>query len=89
MKNRIEAAKLVHCLGRRVGTAWPRMAERMVMTISDEMAAEKTSVRECFMAIKAAIRNVLSPISANRIMINDIVNEWNGVAMPPSSESGI
>lgn len=54
-----------------VGTAWPRTAERTVMTRSAERAAEKTRRRSCFMAMRAAIRKVLSPISEKRIIVRE------------------
>lgn len=57
--------------GIKLGTAWPRTAERTVMTKSAEKAAEKTRRRSCFMAIKAAMRKVLSPISETRIMVRE------------------
>ena len=41
----------------------PRQTERKVMNPRAEMAPLKTSSREYFMAIMAAMKNVLSPIS--------------------------
>jgi hypothetical protein len=70
------------------GTEWPRRAERTVMTMSAEKAAENTSSRGCRMAIRAATRNVLSPISEKMIMVNESINEWNGCMTPPASSPG-
>lgn len=64
--------------GTRVGTAWPRMAERIVMAMRAVKAAEKTTKRGCFMAMRAAIRKVLSPISENIIIERERRNEWRG-----------
>lgn len=72
------ARKLVKRFGMSVGTACPRTAERIVIVNSAESAAEKTSNLACFMAISAAMRNVLSPISENRIIVSDRTKEWNG-----------
>lgn len=74
-KNNRDARKLVYRLGINVGTAWPRTAERMVITINAENAAEKTTMRGCFIAINAAIKKVLSPISENMIMVKDKTKE--------------
>lgn len=65
-------------LGMRVGTAWPRMAERMVMHMRAENAAVKTTRRGCFMAIRAAIRKVLSPISEKIIIVKESKKECSG-----------
>lgn len=79
-------------LGIKVGTAWPRTAERMVMAMRAEKAAEKTRSRGCFMAIRAAMRKVLSPISEKRIIVKDSRSECNGwikpLASPGKSMSG-
>lgn len=64
--------------GIRVGTAWPRTAERIVMAMRAVKAAEKTSRRGCFMAISAAIRKVLSPISENTIIVKERRKECRG-----------
>ena len=61
-----------------MGTAWPRTADRIVMAIRAEKAAEKTRRRGCFIAIRAAIRKVLSPISEKIIMVRDRMKEWRG-----------
>lgn len=58
------------------------------MTISAEKAAEKTSSRGCRMAIKAATRKVLSPISEKMIMVKERMKEWKGCITPPASSSG-
>lgn len=71
IKNNPDARKCVNLSGMSVGTAWPRTAERTVMTISAANAAEKTKSLSCFMAMRAAIRNVLSPISENSIMVSE------------------
>jgi hypothetical protein len=59
------------------------------MVIRAENAAEKTSIRSCFIAIRAAIRNVLSPISENRIIVSERMNECNGWIRPSFSSSGL
>lgn len=69
--------------GMRVGTAWPRTAERMVMAMRAVKAAENTRKRGCFMAIRAAIKNVLSPISENIIMVKERAKEWSGCIRDP------
>ena len=61
-----------------MGTAWPRTAERMVIAMRAEKAAEKTRRRGCFIAIKAAMRKVLSPISENMIIVRESTKEWSG-----------
>lgn len=86
IKNRMAAMKLVKRCGSRLGTAWPRTAERTVMVISAEKAAEKTRILSCFMAIKAAMRKVLSPISETRIIVRERINECRGW-MRPSTPS--
>ena len=75
MKNSRAAMNLVNVLGISVGIYCPNRAERTVMTISAEKAAEKTSKRGCLMAIRAATRNVLSPISETTIMVNEKTSE--------------
>ena len=42
------------------------------------MAALKTWRRGYFIAIRAAIRKVLSPISEKRIIVRDRTKEWRG-----------
>lgn len=76
-RNKTEAQTSVYCLGIRLGTTWPRNAERMDMMAKEENAAEKTTRRECFMAIMAAIRNVLSPISDTMIINKDIIKDFS------------
>ena len=66
---------LVKRFGMRVGTAWPSTAERMVIVKRAEAAAVKTTMRGCFMAIRAAIKKVLSPISEKMIMVKARANE--------------
>ena len=70
-RKRIAARKFVMRFGIKVGTAWPRTAERIVIAIRAVKAAEKTRRRGCFMAINAAIRKVLSPISENIIIVKE------------------
>lgn len=41
------------------------------------------------MAIKAATRKVLSPISEKRIIVKDRTKEWKGWMTPPASSSGM
>jgi len=86
-RNKAAAKKLVNLFGINVGTAWPRTAERIVIAINAENAAEKTRSLSCFMAIRAAIKNVLSPISEKRIMVSESIYEWKGWIRPslPSS----
>lgn len=62
-------------LGIKVGTAWPRRAERTVMRANAQAAAEKTTTRGCLMAIRAATRKVLSPISERTIIVNETTRE--------------
>lgn len=87
--NSTAAARCVKRSGMRVGTAWPRTAERTVMTISAENAAEKTTRRGWRMAISAATRNVLSPISEKMIIIKESMKEWKGWMTPPASPSSM
>ena len=54
------------------------MEERIVMTKSAAKAAEKTMSGGCFMAMSAATRKVLSPISENIIMVNAKKKECRG-----------
>lgn len=62
------------------------MAERTVMVMSAEKAAEKTRRRGWRIAINAATRNVLSPISENRIMVKERNNECIGLmTFPPEA----
>jgi len=58
------------------------------MTMRAEKAAEKTSNRGCRIAISAATRNVLSPISEKIIMVKESMNEWKGCMTPPASSPG-
>jgi hypothetical protein len=69
---------LVNRFGINVGTAWPRTADRIVIAINAEKAAEKTRSLSCFIAMRAAIKNVLSPISEKRIMVSERTYEWKG-----------
>jgi hypothetical protein len=68
----------VNRFGINVGTAWPRTAERMVIVINAEKAAEKTRSLSCFIAIRAAIKKVLSPTSEKRIIVSESTYEWKG-----------
>lgn len=65
-------------LGMRVGTAWPSKAERTVMVTSAEKAAVKTSILSWRMAMSAATRKVLSPISEKSIMVKERRRECMG-----------
>jgi len=78
---------LVNRFGIRVGTACPRTADKIVIAINAEKAAEKTRSLSCFIAMRAAIRNVLSPISEKRIIVRERMYEWKGWMRPslPSS----
>ena len=75
IRNSPAARKLVRRLGMRAGTAWPKMADRTVMGARAENAAENTKRRSYFMAMRAAIRKVLSPISENRIIVKERIYE--------------
>lgn len=61
-----------------VGTVWPRTAESIVMAMSALNAAENTTSLGCFMAMSAAMRNVLSPISEKMIIVRERTKEWSG-----------
>jgi len=61
----------------------------MVMTMRAEKAAENTINRGCFIAIKAAMRKVLSPISENMIIARDRTKECNGCMIDAGAESNI
>lgn len=58
------------------------------MTTREDRAAVKTRNRECFMAIKAAMRKVLSPTSEKRIMMNERRKECIGAEIVESSAVG-
>ena len=73
----------------RVGTAWPSTADRIVMAMSAVKAAEKTTRRGCFIAIKAAMRKVLSPISEKMIIVRERTKECNGWIMEGGPEVSI
>ena len=70
-----------------MGTVWPRTTERMVMTIMAGKEAEKTSSGECFIAMRAATRKVLSPISEKMIMVKARRKECRGCIKDAGSES--
>lgn len=70
-----------------MGTAWPRTADKIDITIKDANAAVNTTTRGCFIAMRAAMRNVLSPISENRIMIKERVKECHGELIVPDISS--
>lgn len=76
-------------LGMRVGTACPSTAERIVIAISAVKAAEKTTKRGFFIAIKAAMRKVLSPISEKMIIARESTKECNGWMMDAGPEVSI
>lgn len=46
--------------------------------MSAENAAENTTRREWRIAMRAAMRKVLSPISEKMIIVKERINEWNG-----------
>lgn len=52
-----------------------------------EKAAEKTRSRGWRIAIRAATRKVLSPISENIIIVKESTKEWKGWITPPTSPS--
>lgn len=52
------------------------LPDRIVMKVRAEAAPKKTVSRECFIAIIAAIKNVLSPISETIITDNAAMNAW-------------
>ena len=61
----------------------PRNTDRRVMTMRADMAARNTTIRECVMAIMAAIKKVLSPNSetmmTERVARNDLdsnMTDW-------------
>lgn len=90
IRKRPAARKFVMRFGMRVGTAWPRTADKTVMVISALKAAENTTRRSCFIAMSAATRNVLSPTSEKRIMVRERTKEWKGRIMPScSSATGV
>ena len=74
----IAAIKFVSFAGSRVGTACPSTADKTVITVKAAKAAENTNRGGCFMAISAATKNVLSPISENNIIVKDRRKECNG-----------
>lgn len=57
------------------------------MMAKEEKAAAKTTKRECFMAIIAAIKNVLSPISETIIMSKEITNDFSNSLSDENSKS--
>ena len=56
------------------------------MAMRAAKAAENTTRRGCFMAIRAAIRNVLSPISEKMIIDKDRRKEWRGCMRDAGAE---
>ena len=58
------------------------------MTIMAGKEAEKTSSGECFMAMRAATRKVLSPISEKMIMVKARTKEWRGCISVAGTDSG-
>jgi hypothetical protein len=61
------AASWVHVRGIRVGSRYPSEADNADMSSREAKAPEKTMRRGWRIANKAAMRNVLSPISETRI----------------------
>ena len=72
------ARKFVTRTDKIAGTAWPSAAESTVITNRAANAAENTSKGGYFIAIKAATRKVLSPISEKMIMVKARRKEWRG-----------
>ena len=87
-KKSTAASRFVKRFGINVGTACPSTALRMVMARRAVRAAEKTTNRGCFIAIKAAIRNVLSPISENMIIVRESTKECSGCKMDAEVMAG-
>ena len=58
----------------RFGAAHPMTADRAVIVAKAASAPEKTVTRECFIAMMAAMKKVLSPISDARIIPHDLRN---------------
>lgn len=77
----------MYCLGTKLGKTWPKNADRTDMMAKEEKAAANTTNRECFMAIIAAIKKVLSPISDTMIMSKEIRKDFSNSALEPTSLS--
>ena len=58
----------------------------MVMAMSAVKAAENTTKRGCFIAINAAMRKVLSPISEKMIIVRERTKECNGWMIEAGAE---
>ena len=56
------------------------------MAIRAAKAAEKTTKRGCFIAMRAAMRKVLSPISENIIIDRERRKEWSGCIKEAGAE---
>ena len=52
-------------------------------------AAEKTTNLGCFIAIRAAMRNVLSPISEKMIIVRERTKECNGCMIDAGADVSI
>ncbi|KAH3669348.1 hypothetical protein OGAPHI_001469 [Ogataea philodendri] len=72
--NSTPAKNWVNLCGIRAGNAWPTTPESTVISTRAANAAENTTALGCFIAMSAATRNVLSPISLTTIMDVDIRN---------------
>ena len=71
-KNSATAAQCVHFFEISAGAAHPRKADSAVIVASAPIAPAKTSFCGCFIAMMAAMKKVLSPISETRIMPQDL-----------------
>lgn len=70
---------MVYWAGNKLGTTWPKKADKTDITKRDEKAPANTTSRECFIAMMAAIKNVLSPISDTMIIKNESIKPCCGV----------
>ena len=83
---RMTAASCVYFTGSSVGTMCPISADRMVISASAPMAPENTTMRSFRMAMRHAMKKVLSPISLARMANHDFTKpstrspEGSGVA---------
>ena len=71
--------------------AIPKRTANVFITNMADMAAKKTVLRECLIAIMAAMKKVLSPNSETIITESDAMNAWKNLTCPKrdhmSSES--
>ena len=73
IRNNTAAASWVHDRGKREGNTCPKNAERADISSSEAKAPEKTIKREWRIASSTEIRNVLSPISENKMSRIDCI----------------